>query len=52
MSETSTNEAWEQIFYQLNLSEKIHDNGIAFITSKEIKKISNREPRLMCKWEC
>lgn len=51
MSEPATNKAWKKLFDHLDLSMKFHDSGIAFLTSKDIKQISNREPRLMCKFD-
>ena len=35
----------------LNLSTKIYNDGVAFVTANEIKKITSREPRLMCKFD-
>lgn len=51
MSEPVTNKAWEKLFAHLEISNKIHENGIVYLTSKEIKSISSREPRLMCKFD-
>ena len=51
MAEQATNKAWEKIFNHFDLPTKIHDEGLAFVTAKEIKKIANREPRLMCKFD-
>lgn len=51
MAEAATNKAWEKIFDELDLKKKLHGEGIAFLKATDIKKISNREPRLMCKFD-
>lgn len=51
MAEHETNIAWERIFNCLNIHNNLKDNGLVYITAKDIKKISNREPRLMCKFD-
>ncbi len=51
MAEQATNKAWEKIFEHLDLNSKLANDGIAFLKATEIKNISNREPRLMCKFD-
>lgn len=51
MAEQATNKSWEKIFNHFDLSEKIHNEGLAFITANEIKQVGSREPRLMCKFD-
>ena len=45
------NTAWNSVFRNLNLLEKINTEGFVYITADELKKHSdnNREPRLMAK---
>jgi hypothetical protein len=50
-SETPTNKAWEKIFDELRVKERIAESGILRITANQIKKISAREPRLMTKFD-
>lgn len=44
-------DAWQNVFNNLNLLEKINDNGFIYITADELKENSgsHREPRLMAK---
>ncbi|MDZ7860652.1 MAG: hypothetical protein U5O15_08335 [Candidatus Krumholzibacteriota bacterium] len=51
MRETKNQKAWKEIDKHLNLIEKIEEQGIYKISSTEIKDISNREPRLMAKFD-
>ncbi len=51
MAETATNKAWEKLFDHLKLNSKLDDEGIVFLKATDIKKISTREPRLMCKFD-
>lgn len=51
MAEAATNKAWEKVFDELDLKKKLHVEGIVFLKATDIKKISNREPRLMCKFD-
>jgi hypothetical protein len=51
MSEPLTNKAWEKLFEHLDISNKVREKGIVYLTSKDIKNISSREPRLMCKFD-
>lgn len=51
MAEPVTNEAWEKLFDILDLGKSLDKEGITFLKATDIKKISNREPRLMCKFD-
>lgn len=42
-------EGWEEIFSELQVVERVDAKGYFDITADQIKKISNREPRLMAK---
>lgn len=42
-------EAWEKIFDALDVIGEIERHGFADVTSAQIKKIANREPRLIAK---
>jgi hypothetical protein len=46
---SSTNEAWEYLFNELNILESINKNGYYDISSTTIKNITGKEPRLMAK---
>jgi hypothetical protein len=50
-AETSTNQAWEKIFAELRVKERIAESGVLRITANQIKQISGREPRLMTKFD-
>lgn len=50
MAKLNTNQAWELIFDDYNVLDKIDAEGKFEITAKEIKKY--REPRLMAKFDC
>ena len=41
--------AWEQVCRELDIPQEVENNGVYRITADEIKRISHREPRLMCK---
>lgn len=51
MAEHETNIAWKKLFFSLNIKERLSEDGQVYITAKDIKKISNHEPRLMCKFD-
>jgi len=44
-------EAWQNVFNNLNLLERINSNGFVYVTADELKENSgsHREPRLMAK---
>ncbi|MDV4343297.1 hypothetical protein HL657_09000 [Methanoculleus sp. YWC-01] len=44
-------DAWQNVFNNLNLLEKINNNGFVYVTADELKENSgnHREPRLMAK---
>lgn len=50
-SKTLNDKAWHKIFEQEKILEKIDQTGFYKITAKQIKDISNREPRLMAKFD-
>jgi len=49
--ESSTNEAWEEIFDKLPIARHLTDDGIFKISATRIAQISGREPRLMTKFD-
>lgn len=49
MSQTKTDKAWEILFDQHKILQKVQRNGFFEIKAKEIKKV--REPRLMAKFD-
>ena len=50
MTKMTTNEAWQQLFNDYNIVDKIDAEGKFEIDAKQIKKY--REPRLMAKFDC
>jgi hypothetical protein len=50
-AKTSTNQAWEKIFASLRVKQRIEESGVVRITADEIKRLSEREPRLMTKFD-
>lgn len=51
MANSLTNKGWEQIFNELDISNKLLSNNFFKISANQIKSISKREPRLMCKFD-
>lgn len=51
LTENETNKGWARIFGALPLHQKLEHEGICKISAKEIKKHSEREPRLMSKFD-
>lgn len=51
MAEAGTNKGWEKLFDHFNLITKLAKDGVTYLTAAEIKNISSREPRLMCKFD-
>jgi len=49
--ESSTDKAWNRIFEELPISERIKSQGIFSISASKINKISGREARLMAKFD-
>jgi hypothetical protein len=47
----SNDEAWEVIFQELNIIEHLQESSLYPISAKQIKDISNREARLMAKFD-
>ena len=47
----STNESWKKLFDELEIHQIINEQGVFNLTSKEIKGITQKEPRLMCKFD-
>lgn len=47
----STNESWKKLFDELNIHQLINEQGVFNLTSKDIKEITKKEPRLMCKFD-
>ncbi len=47
----STNESWKKLFDELEIHQIINEQGVFNLTSKKIKSITNKEPRLMCKFD-
>ncbi len=43
--------AWNKVFSNLRILESIEDNDVFYITAKQIKSISQKEPRLMARME-
>jgi hypothetical protein len=50
-NESLTGNAWNRIFEELSISERIKSQGIFSISASKISKISGREPRLMAKFD-
>lgn len=48
---TKTEIGWESLFDKFNIINEISKNGYFEITAGDIKRISNREPRLMTKFD-
>lgn len=46
---TKNDVAWERYFEKTDSFEEIKDNGYFYVTSKDLKNIAEREPRLMAK---
>ncbi|MEM7590864.1 MAG: hypothetical protein AAF383_04990 [Cyanobacteria bacterium P01_A01_bin.83] len=44
-------EGWKLLFDGLHLKESLENDGHVTLTAEEIKEISGREPRLMCKFD-
>jgi hypothetical protein len=44
-------EGWELLFRSLHLKESLENEGHVTLTAEEIKEVSGREPRLMCKFD-
>lgn len=51
MKETKNQIAWKEIDRKTNLIQKIKESGEFKISSSKIKELSNREPRLMAKFD-
>lgn len=50
-NESLTGNAWNRIFDELSISERIDNQGIFSISASKISNISGREPRLMAKFD-
>jgi hypothetical protein len=51
LTENETNKGWTKIFSALPLRRELDKHGMCRISAKEIKKYSDREPRLMSKFD-
>jgi hypothetical protein len=51
LTENETNKGWTKIFSALPLHRELDKHGMCRISAKEIKKYSDREPRLMSKFD-
>lgn len=49
MSDSLNQAAWEILFKRHKILEKVENNGVCYISAKQIKK--EREPRLMAKFD-
>jgi hypothetical protein len=49
--ESYTEAGWKQIIESLKVKEKLDSNGLYYLDANQIKDISNREPRLMTKFD-
>ena len=51
MSDSETSKAWRKLFSEKNILHELNQHGIFYITAEQIKNLSGREPRLMCKFD-
>jgi hypothetical protein len=51
MQEESYNQAWEKLFIELQIREKLQDSGLFCLSADKIKSIGRKEPRNMVKWD-
>ena len=51
MAEGKFNSAWQKIFSELAIRDKLEKDGVFHITTEQIKSHGKNEPRLMCKWD-
>ena len=47
----STKEAWNKLFIELDIKNNIFTNGVFYLQADRIKAVTNKEPRLMCKFD-
>lgn len=51
MTRSKTDHGWDQLFASRPLAAELAKDGIALLSADEIKKVTNREPRLMTKFD-
>lgn len=49
--QTKNDQAWNKLFSELDILREIEEKGKFVISAQQIKSISNREPRLMAKFD-
>jgi hypothetical protein len=47
----STKEAWNKLFVELEIKNNINAHGVFYLQADRIKAITQKEPRLMCKFD-
>jgi len=47
----STKEAWNKLFVELDIKNNINAYGVFYLQADRIKAITQKEPRLMCKFD-